>query len=91
MPDGVKEATMSNLKPTAKTLPKHNLDGLGKLIRAERLKAGLKPFDLAYRAGITAMTLSKIEAGDGCARYCTILDICKILNIQVNVGKHKAV
>ena len=82
---------MSNLKPTAKTLPKHNLAALGKLIKGERIKAGLKPIDLAYKAGVTAMTLSKIEAGDGCARYCTIVDICKILNIQINVGKHKAV
>lgn len=56
---------------------------IGKGLRRERLKAGLKQSEVAAKAGIRVETLSRLESGKGNPTSTTIQAICRALGQKV--------
>jgi transcriptional regulator with XRE-family HTH domain len=57
---------------------------IGKLIRAERTKAGLSQGDLARRAGIAHASLSRIENGNRSPNMSTLDALAQALQVDVH-------
>jgi DNA-binding XRE family transcriptional regulator len=56
---------------------------IGKGLRRDRLKAGLKQSEVAAKAGIRVETLSRLESGKGNPTVATIKAICRALGQKV--------
>ena len=52
---------------------------IGKGLRQDRLRAGLKQSEVAAKAGIRVETLSRLESGKGNPTIATIKAICRAL------------
>ena len=60
-----------------------NVAGLGKMIRAVRIQAGLTQADAAALCGVSAPFLNGVERGKQTARIGGIFSVCHGLGIQV--------
>jgi len=58
---------------------------LGKFIRARRTQAGLGIHEAAAFCGIAVDTLTKIEKAKGDVKLSSILKVCNMLGVTLNV------
>jgi transcriptional regulator with XRE-family HTH domain len=56
---------------------------IGKGLRRDRLRAGLKQSEIAAKAGIRVETLSRLESGKGNPTVATIRAICRALGQKI--------
>jgi transcriptional regulator with XRE-family HTH domain len=61
------------------------LDDIGRKIKEERLKKGLKQCELAHEAGISNTYLSDIEVGRTNPSIKTLDKISKVLKVDIKV------
>lgn len=76
---------------TVKSLPTPSNAGpltaetLGQFVKAKRTQSGLRLEDAALLCNIAKETLSKIENARGGVRFDSILQVCQMLGIELNV------
>ena len=58
---------------------------LGADIRRERVARSMSARELAERACITRLTLRELETGEGNPRLSTLLAVCHVLGLELNV------
>jgi len=58
---------------------------LGRFIRARRTQAGLGMHEAAAFCGVAVDTLTKIETARGDVKLSSILTVCRMLGIHLNV------
>jgi len=58
---------------------------LGKFIRARRTQAGLGMHEAASFCGVAVDTLTKIETAKGDVKLSSILRVCRMLGVRLNV------
>jgi transcriptional regulator with XRE-family HTH domain len=67
--------------------PQQLLDAetLGKFIRARRTQSGMGIHEAAAFCGVAVGTMSKIETASGDVRLSTVLNVCKMLGVTINI------
>lgn len=67
--------------------PKQLLDAatLGEFIRARRTRSGMSIHDAAAFCGVAVGTMSKLETGGGDVKLSSILTVCAMLGITINI------
>jgi transcriptional regulator with XRE-family HTH domain len=75
------------VKPTQIPKPQKLADAetLGLFVRAMRTQAGMGIHEAAAFCGVAVNTLSKIERASGDVRLSSILTVCKMLGITLNI------
>lgn len=58
---------------------------LGHFVRARRTQAGIGIHDAAALCGVAVGTMTKIERANGDVRLSSVLKICKMLGITLNI------
>lgn len=58
---------------------------LGRFVRARRTQTGMGIHEAAAFCGVAVGTLGKIETGSGDVKLSTVLNICKMLGITINI------
>ena len=61
-------------------------DNIGEIIREARGKQGLTQRELGELAGVTTVTLSKLENGNSSAKMSTLKDILSALGLKLWIG-----
>ena len=72
--------------------PQELLDAaiLGRFVRARRTQAGMGIHEAAAFCGVAVGTLNKIENAGGDVRLSTVLNICRMLGVTINIAAGKA-
>lgn len=67
--------------------PQRLLDAvtLGKFVRAQRTQSGMSIHEAAAFCGVAVGTLSKIETASGDVKLSSILNICTMMGITINI------
>jgi len=75
------------IKPMPTPVQSGPLDAetLGKFIRARRTQSGLGMHEAAAFCGVAVDTLAKIETARGDVKLSSILTVCRMLGIKLNV------
>lgn len=63
-----------------------NIQELGELIRKTRKEQGLSQKDLAFTAGTSLRLIIELESGKRKVHVDTVIKICKLLGLTVNIG-----
>lgn len=63
----------------------HQLEELGTRVRLARLRRRFTAESVASRAGITRMTLYKVEKGDPGVRLGVLASVLRVLNLQADL------
>lgn len=61
------------------------MDNIGKKIKSERLKKGLKQCELAEKAGISNTYLSDVEVGRTTPSIKTLDKLSKVLEVDIKI------
>lgn len=59
---------------------------LGHFVRARRTQAGLGIHEAAAFCGVASGTIQKIERASGDVRLSSVLKICKMLGVQLDIS-----
>lgn len=67
--------------------PQQLLDAatLGKFVRARRTQSGMSIHEAAAFCGVAVGTMSKIETAGGDVKLSSILNICAMMGITINI------
>lgn len=67
--------------------PQQLLDAttLGKFVRARRTQAGMTIHEAAAFCGVAVGTMSKLETAGGDVKLSSILTVCSMLGITINI------
>ena len=60
---------------------------LGKYVKAKRTQSGLRLEDAALICGVAKETLSKIENARDGVRFDSVLQVCKMLGVELQVNR----
>lgn len=71
--------------PTPKENGPLTADLLGKFVKARRTQSGLRLEDAALLCGVSKDTLSKIENARDGVRFESVLQVCKMLGVELRV------
>jgi|UPI0005277C02 transcriptional regulator with XRE-family HTH domain len=61
------------------------LDNIGEKIKEERIKKGLKQYELAEKAGISNTYLSDLEVGRTAPSIKTLDKLSKVLEVDIKI------
>lgn len=72
--------------PIPKSQPLLDAETLGAFVRACRTQAGMGIHEAAAFCGVAVGTLQKIEKASGDVKLSSILTVCKMLGISLNIN-----
>lgn len=72
--------------PFLKSQPLLDAETLGAFVRASRNQAGMGIHEAAAFCGVAVGTMQKIETASGDVKLSSILTVCKMLGISINIS-----
>jgi transcriptional regulator with XRE-family HTH domain len=64
----------------------HTAETLGRFIRAARTQSGMGIHEAAAFCSVAVSTMSKLEHADGDVRLSTVLQVCQMLGVTLNIS-----
>ena len=85
--DGEGHAMSKTVIPLPVPEPQQLLDAatLGKFVRARRTQAGMTIHEAAAFCGVAVGTMSKLETAGGDVKLSSILTVCSMLGVTINI------
>lgn len=72
--------------PIPKPQPLIDAETLGAFVRASRTQSGMTIHEAAAFCGVAVGTMQKIERASGDVKLSSILTVCKMLGISLNIS-----